>query len=257
MSTAPKAPSATSAPAPVAPALDEDLTERPEFRRAVADGVKEMLPQLRQEILAQLAAASPAPQSSDTKFAESLAMAIAALTNQGMGRKLPTPPEIVKMRAEAREALMETLIKARAEGRVATYTLRSKIYVDDQIVEPKWVDPATKGQHDTEIDWPGVPNDAMIPKNDVAKEIYALFQRSNSNLPKEAQNAPKEASTLWLNHGGLVVRGGPRATPAQTGAPTAHQPEGEGLVIKHKGQPGSYVQHNIVGTLAAPALETV
>lgn len=243
---APKAPEAPSAPAV------EPLRETPEFRRAVADSIKELLPDLRKEIMESLGGL-PKPQGGDTGFAEALAMQLAALTSQGVGKKIPVAPEVLKIRAEAEEKMLGLLVAAREAQTPPTYILRAKIYVGDRLIEPKWVDPQTKSQRDTEIDWYGVPNEAMLPVNDVAKEVMFAYEMAHTMKPKEALSAPNLRNGGFIFDGKVVVRAG---EPAQrvTNAPGAMS-EVDGLRVKGRDLPGQYVQKNIVGTIAAPAIQ--
>lgn len=243
---APKAPEVSSAP------VVEPLRESPEFRRAVADEIKEMLPDLRKEIMESLGAL-PKPSTGDGAFAEALAMQLAALTSQGVGKKIPVAPEVLKIRAEAEEQMLGLLVKAREADTPPTYLLRSKIYVGDRLIEPKWVDPSTKAQRDTEIDWFGIPNEAMIPVNDVAKEIMFAYEMAHTMKPKEAKAAPGLRNGGFFFDGKVVVRAGEPARPmANTQAPGS---EVEGLRVKGRDLPGQYIQKNIVGTIAAPAIQ--
>jgi hypothetical protein len=227
------------------------LTETPEFQKAVADAVAKAVP----DIVAKLAAArGGTPGTDDRAFAEGLAVAIAQLSNQGVGRMQITPPDVIERRKVARTKMTELLIAAKAENRIPTYKLRNTVYLDEIKVDPIYVDPASKKQMPTEIDWPGVPNEAMVPANETALAIHAAFCESIGTLPKE-HLIPDRAMSVTAN--GLVVRAGSLAMrPAsvlgddRTGAAA---PFGEGLRVKGRGGPGEHKEIRVLGTTAPPA----
>lgn len=231
-------------------APEEPVTERPEVRRAIADAVAAATISLRDEILSSL----PKPQAvaAGGFDAEGLAMALSQLTNQGTGRKAPVSPEVLRFRAEARERMYQLLEDAHEKGIDPEYKLCAITILDDQRIDPKWIGAPHEGQKDTEIVWPGVPNDAMVPQNDVAKGIFAAFRDSNSHNPRESLGVPEGLSKTWLNHGGLVVRAGKTLTP-EVGGPD--NSSNTGLRVKHRGTPGQAKQIHITGTIAAPAVQ--
>jgi hypothetical protein len=227
------------------------ITETPEFHKAVADAVAKAIP----DIVAHLSAIRGAPAGDDKAFAEGLAMAIAALTDQGTGRKR-VAPEIVEQRSKARTRMAELLIAAKAENRIPSYRLTNKVYLDEVLVDPIYIDPASKSQKPTEIDWPGVPSEAMIPINDVAREIHAAFCLSIGSVAKEHLIAEKPfavtANGLVVKSGGLALR---PASVLGMNPEAQQQATGEGLRIKGRGTgiPGEHKEVRVLGTVAAPA----
>lgn len=220
------------------------LTETPEFKTAVADAVREILGQLHPPALAGGASITGA----DQKFAEGLALAIAQLSDPGKKR---VAPEVLRAREEARQNMTDLLIQFRRERRVPTYTLRHKVYLDEQLIEPLWMD-ANKVQRATEIDWPGVPNEAMVPVNEEAKAIHGLFLDSIGQIVRVV-----EEDDFHMTPGGVVVRGAPRPNRSNTRAPMTGDHVGEGLRVKHRDMPGRYDTINVLGTVAAPAQQTI
>jgi hypothetical protein len=208
------------------------LTEAPEFKAAVSAAVSAEV----SKILDTLKGSGSSLSSGDQKFAENLAMAFATLSEQGTGRKY-VAPEILRTRAEARERMFDLIVKARKEKRAATYQVVAKTYLDNQMVEPLWVDSSHIAQP-TEIDWPGVPNDAMKPMNDTAQEIHAAFLESVGSKAK------------IVTAKGLVVRGGAVPRQNREASPPVNE---EGLAVLHKNQPGRSKEINVLGTIAAPA----
>lgn len=229
---------------------EEPVTERPEVRRAIADAVAQATSAIRDEIMASLS--KPAAIATGGFDAEGLAMALAQLTNQGTGRKAPVSPDVLKFRAEARERMYKLLEEAHDQNLQPEYKLCAITVLDDQRIDPKWIGAPHEGQKDTEIVWPGVPNDAMIPQNDVAKEIFKAFKDSNSHNPRESLGVPEGLNKTWLNHGGLVVRAGKATTPEVGGPDNSTD---NGLRVKHRSVPGQAKQIHITGTIAAPAVQ--
>lgn len=237
----PKASTAAAAPA----------SESPEFKAAVAAEVRNVLTAFKES-------GGEGLSGPDRKWAESLALAFASLTEQGSGRKY-VAPEIIRMRTEARERMKELIIAARADGRPATYRVVAKTLLDNQVVEPKWVDSHHIAQ-DTEIDWPSVPNDAMVPINDTAKEIHAAFLESVGSRPQSVLGAVPDAAgdAFGITPGGLVVRGG--AINRYVNKPehaTLSQLGDQGLAVHHKTSPGRVVEKRVLGSIAAPAHQTI
>ena len=231
------------------------LTESPEFKSAVAeaaaDAVKGIMEALTAGREAHGTVGAPAA-AIDNSFAEGLAMALAQLTDQGTGRKR-VAPEIVRKRAEARQLMENLVIQARAEGRAAKYQLRNKVYLDEVMVDPNWVNPATKIAEATVIEWPGIPNEAMVPINETAQEIYAAYADSIGSVVSVVPPVPQ-----YVTPGGLTVNGRPPARRAtnMTSRGEAGAPVGVGLRIAHKDTPGTFREINILGTVAPPARQS-
>jgi hypothetical protein len=226
------------------------FTETREFKEAVAQAAASMAQEIRKEILSQFGDAPISAKSEDRTFAEGLAMAIAQLGDQGTGRKR-IAPEILKFRAEAMDRMRDLIVKAKKEGRVATYTLKGKVYLDEQIIEPKWIDSQHMTQ-DTEIDWPGVPNEMMVPKNATAKEIHAAFQDSIGS-----SETPVTDDDYWVTANGLVVRGAGPVSGHRQFQKVHGESSGEGVRIAHKAQMTRKQDIHVLGTLHPPAQQTV
>lgn len=265
------------------------VTESPEFKAAVqaavAQAVATSVKDEVAKIIGTLKQEGTEVSTSDKRFAETLAMAFAQLNEQGNGRKY-VDPVVLRERAEARERMKQLLVAARRNHQVAinelvnrhgrqltqpelaklsvehvpSYRVVAKTLLDNQVVEPMWVDKNHTAQP-TEIDWPGVPNDAMQPLNDVAKEIHAAFMASIGSRPQSVLGAVPDG-TLDLDYGvtagGLVVKAG--AIPRQNRRPSEgrllSEADGEGLALHHKGEPGRFVEKRILGTIAEPARQT-
>ena len=228
-------------------AVKIEVSEAPDFKAAVAEAVK--------EILAKLATAKdgrPA-DNKDAGWAEEVAMAIASLNDQGVGRKT-VAPKILRQRAEARQLMTELIVEMRASGEKPVYRLRNKVYLDEQLIDPVWIGP-DHTQRPTEIEWLGVPNEAMIPVNKIAKQIHKAFQDSIGSV----ENAPQERPIAGVTAGGLVIKSGSRAVrPIAVLDEHGAQPSSEGgLSVLHKGKSGQYKEVHVLGTVADPARQTV
>lgn len=180
------------------------------------------------------------PSAPDNAWAEKLAMAFASLSDQGTGRKRVAPEQLAKQ-TRARERMEELISDAQARGVEPIYTLRQMVFLGEARIQPLWVDSERKS-HATEIGWYDIPNQAMEPVNDEAREIYAAFIESIGAIEK-----PKRAP-LRLTAGGLTVRKG--GMPAQGGRDVSAP---RSPTIRGRGAPTQGVETRILGTLAAPA----
>ena len=234
------------------------MEDTPQFQEAVAAGIASATDAITERILKQLTTArgnsEAVDEAGDQGFAQALAMAIANLTDQGIGFK-KVSPEIVRARAEGRERMVELLIAARAEEQIPVYNLRNKVYLDEVLIDPIYIDPASKEQRQTEIEWQGAPNEAMVPVNDVAKGIHRAFMDS---IGGRSTRNYEQKGLAGVTGGGLVIRSGSKAVRPITalGDKAPVITEG-GLKIPHKNQGGRYVEKNILGTIAPPARQTV
>jgi hypothetical protein len=116
-----------------------------------------------------------------------------------------------------------------------------------------WIDAGHKAQQ-TVIDWPGVPNESMIPDNDAAREIHGAFVDSIGNL-SEKDKLPEKP--LHITRGGLVVKGPPpRGVRQMGGVSDILEPVGEGLRVKHK-DADKFKEVHVLGTAHAPARQSI
>lgn len=239
------------------------VTETQEFRDAVAkvaqDAVAAALSGVQQKVAE---AGISVPTTGDNNWMQQLAVTLAEIGNQGTGRKT-VAPHIMKQRADARERMVDLIVKAKAEKRAPTYQLRNKVLLGNRIIEPFWIasDHTTKP---TEIDWSGVPNEAMVPVNETAKEIFQAFVDSIGNMEKVV---PEER--LGVTPGGLVVRNSAVTNSMQRRLDANHgEPAGEaqhvgagsddeGLTVHHQNQPGRYKTVNVLGTIQEPAQQSI
>lgn len=248
-----------------------DFTHTAEFQSSVAAAVQASIADLLPGIIAKLTPAGAAsPSTLDANWAEQLSMAIAKLTDQGDKRFVP--PDVLRFREKSRKRMIDLIVDARAQWSEAkargdaaraeslqpTYRLRNKVFLDEQLIEPMWIDTDHRAKP-TIIGWPGVPNDAMEPQNECAKAIFAAFKDSVGNVgEKDPSPVPKDK--LHTTYGGLVVKTRPPAHELrQVGGAYELHPAGgpESVVIKHKPGQGEYETINVLGNVAAPARQRV
>lgn len=226
-----------------------------DVERLVAERVEAARIGMADEVARQLAAFkesfTPTGLSSlnDKGAMEALAMAISGVTDQEIGRRRIPPEELAK-RLRAREA-METLISATIErGTQPVYTLRQVCYLGEQIIQPYWVDRATRTTKATEIGWWGVPNEFMDPVNDQGMAIHALFLESIGGMKKRGANLRVTPGGLTVRSGGLAPDGG-RDTAPRVGR-DIHEPS-----IKGRNGDRPEVTTRILGTLMPAARQMV
>lgn len=230
------------------------LTETPEFQAAVAKVANDAV-QAALNGLAPKMEAAGLPQVGSQDWMQTLAVTLAEIGSQGTGRKT-VAPHILKQRENARDQMVDLIVKARAERRAPKYQLRNKVVLAERVIEPFWIT-SDKKTKPTEIDWYGVPNEVMVPINDTAKEIHGAFMDSIGTIEKVA---PEER--LGVTPGGLVVRNA-AVTDTMSKRTTGEAPHvgdgksDEGLVIHHENEPGRYKSVNVLGTIQEPARQSI
>lgn len=214
------------------------IKDHPEFQAAVAEAVAKSIPQ----IIAQLQLDRGQPSTAaDDGWMKQLAMQIAELSDQGSKRK-KVAPEVMEFRRVARIRMEDLIAEYAAEGRIPKYSLRNKVYLDEMLVQPIWIG-ADHIQRPTEIDWPGTPNEAMLPVNEEANAIFAAFIDSIGSIVKAVPDLPTRVTP-----GGLVVNG-QAVERKQVGDGRG----ANGLRVNGRTTPSNVNLTNVLGTVAAPA----
>lgn len=244
------------------------MTERPEFQAAVAQAAATVVQALIKN--GAIPTQSVAPGVSDdaaTQLFRAMGMSIAEIADQGSNRKR-VAPEILAERAAAHKravALIEDakgkVKKAREEKDEVTlaaytpeYRVISKIYFNERFVEPYKVDPASKQPQPVAIEWTGMPNDALIPINDIAKRIFTEYRKS-VGMPEGL--ATVDNRPVWVTQNGLVVKGVAGATQRRE----IDQPQPfaadfpEEMKVKLNDDPRA-PEIRVLGTIAAPARQS-
>lgn len=256
--------------------IESSMTASPAFHAAVTAAVQEQLASFLPQLQAARGVAGTAPEAGDKNMMQELALAISELTTQGTG-KVRVAPEVIMKREQARERMIKLIIAARAEKKIPSYQLRHKIFLNERLIEPMWAG-SDHIARPTEIDFWGVPNDAMVPTNDVAKEIFTAFKDSIGTVHgvKGVENGLPREDDLGITRGGLVVRnsainsGIRKATPerpawdgpmpayeADEAPQTAGDPSYEPLRVHNDTAKGKFTSVNVLGTIAPAAQQTV
>lgn len=224
-----------------AAALDERIAA------GVAKGLESMRGQIQAEVLADVAKAREAaglPATTDVaavakekSFADALALSIAEIANQGIGKPAPVPPETLERWRAARAEVVMLLSDAHTKGEDAHYRVTRTMFLNETRVEPQWHDPKTHKMEDMIIRWNDIPNEWMEPQNELAAKIHEAYMTSIGLTVTKAQISPtpwvRSEKRLFLgmspeereaqNRGGMdprlhVGRGGPmQATKAILG----------------------------------------
>lgn len=226
------------------------ITDTPEFKQAVAAQVealtKGIVAQVRDDVRSELLAKVKTDNPTDAGgLMEQLALAIAEISDQGTNRKR-VAPEILAQRAKAHQEAIEILNGIRENNLQPEYALVSHVYLNERLIPPFMPGP-NKTPVRTQIIYTGMPNDAMRPLNDIAKELYAAYRRSIGSVEEKIKGADKRP--LWMTQGGVVIKGEPRAQRREVAAP----PEFSDLVdIKTQDDPTA-PEVQVLGTVAPPA----
>jgi hypothetical protein len=271
--------------APKVAAAPADFTDTPEFKAAFAAQKDELLRAVAQHIVSQ---APATPGDSLQKTMEQLALTIGDLTNQNSGQKLVSP-EVLAERREAMRKMEERLEQVRDHVRIAEqegnekvlaevlprYRLNAKIIAPlmngDEIVEPVRRG-ADNRVYPTELDWLLPPNLAMVPLNEPAQEIFALFKRSIGNqistrLNNHTQTGDPvfgaETDRYFVTNQGRVVTAGSQTDALRHAVdPGPTEPlvqrgmariRGQDAMRQHSGPPT--IQVRVLGTIAPPAVQ--
>ncbi len=239
------------------------VTETDEFKKAVSEAVAQQLPELtalavrdavgsiQAELIARLGTAAPSNgggvSSTDaTDLISRLALEISTLNDQGNQRRR-VAPEVMQARGQAHERAVKLLEKVRQEKLKPEYFLVSKVYLNERFIEPFMRPQVGKPPERTQIQWTGMPNEAMRPVNDIAKAIYTEFMASIGSPTQMVQTADRRP--IHMTYNGLVVKGDP---PARQDAAGAILPFADDLKIQTQDDPNAPEIH-VLGTVAAPA----
>ncbi len=219
------------------------FAETPEFHAAVADAVAAALESKTAEIIERLAEQRGSAAGGDASFARVLAAEITALVDRDRRGPARVPAKEMERRHVAREKMESLLSQAYTQGLEPEYEVHRTCYFDEQLIDPTWVD----SQHvlrRTRISWGMVPNEALVPVNDVARDIFEAFVASIGgatapiNRPDFGRKSLKVHHRDGLDDGPVVGKG---------------QPTGALKILGRDNGPGEIRLTNVLGTVAAPA----
>lgn len=231
------------------PSAQREMIPADEVQAIIDARVKQAIDDQLGSLKELVSKAAPNADAAETSgLMQSLAMAIANLTDQGTGRKRVAPEELQK-RERGRMEMFRLIDEAAANGENPHYKLRHLVYLGEQKVNPVWIDSAHR-QQPTEIVWPGPPNQAMVPVNDTAKRIHAAF------LQWIGEEPVADLGPMRVTASGLAIVKGPPGL-ASDAAEAQHTGGGRSgpLVpqIVGRGAPGPTIETHILGTVMPPA----
>lgn len=269
-----------------------DVTQTPEFQaalqREVAKAVSANFDAFRDQVKAAAPDLTPnslAGMGADGMQAmfRQLALAIAEVSDQGvgMGQKVRIAPEVLAKRDQAKVRMIDaiTATRARIKGLRETgrredamratprYRAMAKLYLNERLINPFRIDPATRMPVPVEFYWDGAPGDAMRPLNEAALEIFGHYRDWIGGI-----DAGK-AAEAWMTANGLVIAVGSRPIPQTAALRNSVRPDfgdvqlqsneefadkGFGDMLSVDEGPMSAsdprrTEMHILGTLAAPA----
>lgn len=183
---------------------EPSFTETPEFQDAVAKAAAKAVADAMEQISQHGAPAGTGTDQQATGLFRQLALAIAEVGDQGTNRKR-VAPEILAARDEAGKRAQSLIDLARKRNLRPEYRVVGKLFFNDRFIEP-FRRLNDKSIVANEITWTGMPNEALQPLNDTAREIFTAYRASIGQTEK-TPNA--DGSAVWVTAGGLVVKGDP------------------------------------------------
>lgn len=233
-----------------AAATAASFKDSPEFREAVAVATAEASARVRDEVLSLLKAGAVSTENVDAGSAgmfRQMALAIAEISDQGTSRKR-VAPEVMEQRKQAHDRMVDIILLSKERGLSPEYRLIAKTYLNERFIEPFKVGPGGKPEP-VEIIWDGIPNEAMRPINDIAREIYKEFRLSIGSYEQQVKE-----TAHWVSNRGLVIKGeGPVTPQAMKAKETLESMDfKDGLEFKTQNDPTAPFV-SVLGTVAPPA----
>lgn len=244
-----------------------------EMSREVERRVQGLLPGIVAGLAVELAktrhdlgpAAAPVTAESQTgtkSILEGLAHAMAKASDPANKRRI-LAPEIVQERTLAREEMARAIIRYHAAGQIPVYRVLRATFLNETLIHPQFLDPVSKAMIDQEIDWPGVPNQAMDPVNDEAKVVHDHYLKSIGaraghvlmGFKLEGDNIEPSA-VAFENLSAPLVLTGKEIRRGHAGAPLGAASINDALAADpRRGNPAAKpkVTH-VLGTTAQPAV---
>lgn len=198
------------------PETNIPLTETAEFKAALAAAKEAMRADLMGEVVAAVAK-SKGPDGDIKELVSQLVMGIATMTDSGDNRKKIAPAEIER-RIAAHGRMVEVVERIqRTPNLKPHYAVVAEMQLEEQLIQ-KYVAAGEGKWKQAEIIWRGIPNSAMRPLNDIAKEIYGHYLESIGGTT--ANTAGIREQPTWVSYGGLQVVGSPPQSLAHHGLAT-------------------------------------
>ncbi len=230
---------------------------------AIVAGLVGELGKVRADLGPNAAPVTAESQITTKSVLEGLAHAMAKAADPANKRRI-LAPEIVEERALAREEMKRAILQFHAKGDVPIYQVVRTTFLNQTLIQPQFQNPVTKAMDDQEIDWPGVPNQALLPVSDSAKEIHAHYLKSigarAGHVLMGFQKVDGEIEQRAVPLSDLeapIVLSGKEIRRGHAGAPRgAEMSISDSLSADpRRGNPAARPKtQNILGTTAAPAV---
>lgn len=156
-------------------------------------------------------------------FAE-MAMTFADIAQQGNRTYKAVDPRILKARQigqdklntildriqRTRKAAFDASYPSEVERNAAVFAVTPQyrciatIVLEDELIFSSRLDEATKKPVPVLFYWAAEPNDAMVPMNDIAREVHTAFRESRGARTDIEKRTMKPA---WMTDRGLVIEG--------------------------------------------------
>lgn len=191
-----------------------NFTETPEFAAALARATELAVAKALEG--ARLHGAMPDSTNGAQAMLSQLALTLAEVNNQGQPHKIVVAPEVMRARADAHQRMVAILVDANHKAEAARsrgdreetarnrprYRLLKECYLGDRVVNPYRVG-RNKEAIPQEITWARIPNLAMFPLNDLARQVFTEFKSSIGNTEKVVDVSP----LMTITSGGLIIHG--------------------------------------------------
>lgn len=228
----------------------EESRREEEINARVDERVNALFAELKAQMSAEAAGASPAPTpAADNPTSQILSDLVVNMKKMmdPQSQKRVFSPEEMRQMEDARTRMVKLLFEAHEKGEMPVYALKSKVYLAEQKIEPQYLDQRSQKMMPRQIQWPRIPNEAMVPLNDIAKKIFAAFTESLVGTQVNRNAVP--AFVL----AGKEVRLMAPIEADQTGNAGADDPR-----LKVPGaEPIDYSKPlNVLGTVAPPVVPT-
>lgn len=191
----------------------EKAAEDARINAMVEERFKLFADQLQARLQGGDAAPLPSGEAGLSKVLSDLVANMERMMRPADAKRVFSPEELRSMDA-GRDEMARLIIEAHARGDMPHYYLTRKVYIGEQKIEPQYRDPVTKEMKDRHINWPGVPNEAMVPVNEVAKKIHAAFIKSIAG-----KTPLRNTLSQFVLHGKEVFKGHDRHMEVPVAAP--------------------------------------
>ncbi|HEV2674145.1 MAG TPA: hypothetical protein VGV37_06345 [Aliidongia sp.] len=230
-----------------------DLLSTREAQAAIERAASAQIALFMEKLAIEQAKLQPAHQTGIVSaevlmLAQTMAVEIAKLTDQGSNHKIERVDPAEQQRRENAFARMEDLIiEALEQGLEPEYEATKAVYLDEVLVQPIFKDLNTHRNMNTRLVWQYAPNEALKPVNDIARKIHAAFMESIGG-PTQLMNSiggRSIESRIPKRQAAVVVLGQNQEVP-HVGRARA------GLKLRGQGVPGEVPNLPILGTIATP-----